>query len=112
MLVTLDVSQLSGWLNAHAACRVERRAAVRGAARDAGGRGAVATQAACTERVRLKAWGAQSTRAEHTWNMSLMVVTPEVSQLDTSALKFRKLWKRELMSVMADTHQSAMGPYL
>ena len=25
MLVTLDVSKLSGWLNAHAPCRVERR---------------------------------------------------------------------------------------
>ena len=37
MVVTLDVSKLSGWLNADAYCRVERRAcdAGRGAAREA-----------------------------------------------------------------------------
>ena len=37
MVVTLDVSKLSGWLNADADCRVERRAcdAGRGAAREA-----------------------------------------------------------------------------
>ena len=37
MYVTLDVSKLSDWLNAYAACRVERRAcdAWRGAAREA-----------------------------------------------------------------------------
>ena len=37
MLVTLDVSKLSGWLNADARCGVERRAceAGRGAAREA-----------------------------------------------------------------------------
>ena len=37
MFVTLDVSKLSGWLNAYADCRVERRAcdAGRGAAREA-----------------------------------------------------------------------------
>ena len=37
MAVTLDVSKLSGWLNALASCRVERRAcdAGRGAAREA-----------------------------------------------------------------------------
>ena len=44
MFVTLDVSKLSGWLNAVAYCRVERRAcdAGRGAAREARGRGAAA----------------------------------------------------------------------
>ena len=41
------------------------------------------------------------------WSMR---VTLDVSQLDMSASKFVKSWKRELMSVMADTHQSAMGP--
>ena len=37
MVVTLDVSKLSGWLNADARCRVERRACDvgRGAAREA-----------------------------------------------------------------------------
>ena len=40
MLVTLDVSKLSGWLNAYACCRVERRAydAGRGVGQEAGGR--------------------------------------------------------------------------
>ena len=39
MSVTLDVSKLSGWLNANALCRVERRAynAERGGSREAGG---------------------------------------------------------------------------
>ena len=46
MSVTLDVSQLSGWLKAFATCRVERRACVtgRGARREAGGSGAAAEQ--------------------------------------------------------------------
>ena len=37
MVVTLDVSKLSGWLNAYAYCRVEGRAcdAGRGAAQEA-----------------------------------------------------------------------------
>ena len=62
MSVTLDVSRLSGWLNAHAPCRIERRACDagrgagrgagreaggRGAGREAGGRGAAAVRAAC-----------------------------------------------------------------
>eukprot|EP00964_Phaeocystis_antarctica_P127396 scaffold91077_cov47-Phaeocystis_antarctica.AAC.1 len=40
MSVTLDVSRLSGWLNADALCRVERRAcdADRGVGREAGKR--------------------------------------------------------------------------
>ena len=49
MSVTLDVSMLSGWLNADADCRVERRAhAMRGEVRaaEAAGRGAGAAQAA------------------------------------------------------------------
>ena len=50
--VTLDVSKLSGWLNAYADCRVERRAceAGRGESREAGGSEAAAAQAACTAR--------------------------------------------------------------
>ena len=59
MVVTLDVSKLSFWLNADARCRVERRAcdAGGGADREAGERGEVAAQAACTGKARLKAWG-------------------------------------------------------
>jgi hypothetical protein len=58
MSVTLEVSQLSGWLKAGAYCRVERRGVrcgVRCGPREAGGRGAAAAQAACTEKARLKA---------------------------------------------------------
>jgi hypothetical protein len=40
-----------------------------------------------------------------------MVVTLEVSQPEMSALKFSKSRKSSRMSVMAETHQSAMGPY-
>ena len=40
-----------------------------------------------------------------------MVVTLDVSQLETSASKIFRFWKSPLMSVMAETHQSAMGPY-
>ena len=42
--------------------------------------------------------------------MPYMFVTPEVSQLEMSALNLLKPWKRELMSVTSETHQSAMGP--
>jgi len=58
MFVTLEVSRLSGWLNADAFCRVEREGhAMRGEVRagEARGFGAAAAQAACTEKGRLKA---------------------------------------------------------
>eukprot|EP00964_Phaeocystis_antarctica_P052666 scaffold30850_cov73-Phaeocystis_antarctica.AAC.3 len=47
MVVTLDVSRLSGWLNDDAPCRVERKAysAGRGASREVGGRGVAVVQA-------------------------------------------------------------------
>ena len=41
----------------------------------------MAAQAACTERARLKAWGAQRARAERTLNMEPMLVTLDVSKL-------------------------------
>ena len=46
MFVTLEVSKLSGWLNADADCRVESRAydAERGVGREAGGRWLAAAQ--------------------------------------------------------------------
>jgi len=62
------------------------------------------------EKARLKAWGPRA-RAERTVNMLRMFVTLEVSQLEMSALKFVKKRKRKLVSVMAETSQSAMGPY-
>ena len=41
-----------------------------------------------------------------------MFVTLEVTQLDMSALKLLFWSKSKLMSVMAETSQSAMGPHL
>jgi len=41
-----------------------------------------------------------------------MVVTLEVSQPEMSVLKFVKPLKRLPMSVIAETSQSAMGPYV
>ena len=41
-----------------------------------------------------------------------MSVTPEVSQLEISALKFFNLLKSPFMSVMPETSQPAMGPYV
>ena len=45
-------------------------------------------------------------------NMSLMSVTPEVFQLEMSALKFCKFEKSPFMSETPETSQSAMGPYV
>ena len=66
-VVTLDVSKLSGWLNAVAACRVERRAydAVRDAGREVGGLGAMAAQAVCRGECPTKICGDQGTRGAH-----------------------------------------------
>ena len=49
---------------------------------------------------------------EHTLNMSSMVVTPEVFQLEMSALKFCMPEKSPPMSETAETSQSAMRPYV
>ena len=51
-------------------------------------------------------------KADASLNMEYMSVTLEVSQLEMSALKFCKPEKSELMSVMAETSQPAMGPYV
>ena len=50
--------------------------------------------------------------ADAPWNIWFMVVTPEVSQFETSALKFFKSLKSPLMSVIAETSQSVMRPYV
>ena len=73
--------------------------------------GAAAAQAACRQRTQLRRRLAGA-RAERTRNMAFMFVTLDVSQLDMSALKScSDEAKRLLMSVMAETSQSAMGPY-
>ena len=66
MVVTLEVSKLSGWLKAGAYCRVEGRGtceAGRGAGREAGGCGPAAAHA--RGKARLKAVGGQGTRGAH-----------------------------------------------
>ena len=84
----------------------------RGAGWEMRGRGATAARAACrwgggaTEEIRRRAW------EERTQNISLMSVTLEVSQLDVSALILLNVLKSPLMSVMPETSQSAMGPYV
>ena len=106
--VTLEVSKLSGWLNADAYCREPKGGhAVRPEVRASRqGRRRPACRGGLDCRL--------GTRhgEERTKNIWYMVVTLEVSQLETSALKFFKLTKRLLMSVMAETSQSAMGPYV
>ena len=46
-----------------------------------------------------------------TSNICIMLVTPEVSQLEMSALKLARPLKSPLMSVMPETSQLLMGPY-
>jgi hypothetical protein len=67
MFVTLEVSQLSGWLNFDADCRVEREGhAMRGEVR-AGRREGVGCGGGASgvhgEKARLKAWGAGRARS-------------------------------------------------
>ena len=84
MFLTLDVSKVSGWLNAVAYCQVEGRAddAGRGAGREAGGR----VRQRRRER-RASAWGVEpeagghGARAERTANIQLMSVTLDVSKV-------------------------------
>eukprot|EP00964_Phaeocystis_antarctica_P025647 scaffold14435_cov55-Phaeocystis_antarctica.AAC.3 len=84
MYLTLDVSKLSGWLNADARCRVERRAYDAGRGVGWGGRAWAggSARAACTARgaAAVKAEGAREC-AERTLNMSCMSVTLDVSKL-------------------------------
>ena len=82
MLVTLEVSKLSGRLNATAPCRESKGGhtmldMVRAGRQEAEG-------------VRGVSLGARA-RSERTWNICNMFVTPEVCQLEMSALKFFKL---------------------
>ena len=67
MFVTLEVSQLSGWLKACASCRVEReghamRGEVRAGRREGVGAGGGAS-GVHGEKARLKAWGAGRARS-------------------------------------------------
>ena len=100
MSVTLEVSKLSGWLKVDASCRVEGRACDTGGERwePGSGRACVVWWRDDKRHARGKGptqgLGAKGVRAERTLNMERMDVTLEVSQLEMSALKFFKLWKR------------------
>eukprot|EP00964_Phaeocystis_antarctica_P094001 scaffold60773_cov44-Phaeocystis_antarctica.AAC.4 len=113
MFVTLEVSKLSGWLNADAPCRESKggRAVRSEVYQSAGGRRrTTAAHAACRGGLDCRLGARHG--AERTWNIWYMVVTPEVSQLEMSVLKLvlpRKSW---LMSVITETSQPAMGPYV
>ena len=107
MVVTLDVSKLTGWLNADARCGFRGGGGGLGRERRAGECAGVDLRPECVR----------------TSNMYFMFVTPEVCQLEMSALKRVKglrppvqgamqAPKRDSMSVMAATFQSAMGPYV
>ena len=82
MVVMLDVSKLSGWLNADAYCRVERRTcdAGRGAAREAGGRWVGGDASGTHGEGPTQGLGARA-RAERTWNIYRMSVMLDVSKL-------------------------------
>ena len=83
MYVTLDVSKLSGWLNANAFCRVERRGHAMweevygpGGVRALGGGEARGMHGEGPT----QGWEARA-RAERTWNNQPMFVTLDVSKL-------------------------------
>ena len=108
MVVTLDVSKLSGWLNADASCQVERRAyyaGARGCVREAGQRSWAGGGKSSVQ-------GTASEESGRTQNMLLMSVTPDVFQLDMSALMFVNSLKSPFMLVMAETSQSAIASYI
>ena len=113
--MTLEVSKLSGWLNADAACRESNgghavRDEVRPGRREAAGdRGA---RTACRGGLDCRLGAGHGEERLRTPNMRYMVVTLEVSQPDMSALNEYLLEKSELMSVIADTCQVEMGPYV
>jgi len=86
MVVTLEVSKLSGSLKADASCRVEGRACDAGGERfEPGGGRACGVVAAHKRHARGKGptqgLGAKGTRAARTRNISNMVVTLEVTKL-------------------------------
>ena len=95
MSVTLEVSKLSGWSNTDAPCqeskgghtmRGKRRARRREAAGDRDARNVQGEGQSADSRYYREA----GQGGERTQNMAYMLVTPEVSQLEMSALKLCK----------------------
>ena len=81
MLVKLEVSKVSGWLNACAFCRVQKGGRLRGrqAGQETGGRGGGSLSITCSVSPtgEWEAWAG----AERTENMYCMLVTLDVSKL-------------------------------
>ena len=103
MVVTFDVSKLSGWLNAAAYCRESKgghkvRGEVRAGRQEGDGclqicrqaRGGHLEDCSGQEDCSEDCSGQGRARAERTSNIWFMFVTPEVFQLEMSALKFIK----------------------
>ena len=108
--MTLEVSKLSGWLKALAPCRVKEEAHSEDVMRMGDRRACMCGTSQGAGRTRLESGG--RAWAVHTLNISLMSVTPEVSQPDTSALNAPKFLKSWYMLVTAETTQLEMGPYV
>ena len=113
MFVTLDVLKVRGWLNANARWNILLMSVTLEVSKLSDWLKAVASSnisciVSTLDVSKLSGW-LNMTAFENKW---AMFVTLDVSQLDMSALKFFKLQKRQLMSVIAETHQSAMGPYV
>ena len=109
MLVTLDVTKFSGLLNFFAFCRVAGRGIRSGATYRP--RGERAMGGVRCWRHAGKGPGGGWARAG-TLNMPSMFVTPEVSQLEMSSLILSSPEKTQLMSVMPETFQVTIRPYL
>ena len=97
MVVTLDVSKVSGWLNADVPCRESKGGYTRGASWEvAGDNGARSLQGRSRLQIGGRAvWFLEELvhrrrlgQAERTSNIRLMSVTLEVSQLERFSLKF------------------------
>ena len=108
MSVTLEVSRLSGWLNARAPCRIEHRRADEERMRcvlTEGDHVAKGAQGTCGSGVEMWTSG-------HTQNMLPMSVTLDVFQLDTFSLNVSRSLNSPFMSVIEETPHSEMGPYI
>jgi len=86
MVVTLEVSKLSGWLKAAAPCRVQKGASDRGTTRVAHGdvaqrEGRINSARGVRVCGQAREWGQKRRRWKRTQNMRLMSVTLEVSKL-------------------------------
>ena len=107
--VTLDVSKLSGWLNTDAPCRVERRAYELG--RDTRQKGMVRRQRKRAEGEITAKYLAQETRGAHQKHPARGCDFGGIPIGDVR-VEILQVVEEELMSVMAETSHSAMGPYV